>query len=262
MDKFYKIHDDMKKWNADEIEAAMRNAMIRANLNFDHWRRTNELLTLSTGQWADSKLNWNSKPADKITNGDMNITTNLSVYTTSAEQLFAGSGRRGRDLPKGGSIPMPINEMFVPAIKDRHLAELSPLFKGTILEDMHKFTQDYFGCEVRIRCQNRTVTGFGGSGLYWHNDNPVENRYHIPVWTNPGHVLIFSEKSFKWKEGFDPAEATEPMDFVGHYLPADGRVYELFTKHYMHSVGSVGVGWIQDKGLQTRCHLSFWKAKD
>jgi hypothetical protein len=255
--KFYKIHEGLGIWSVEKIQEAMRIAMTAGKLNFDHWKRTNELKTL-TGEWADRRLNWNPDiQTEKITNGDMNITTNSYLFGTVAGSLFANSGRRG-NIPKNG--PLTVESVSKPKISDSELSELSPIFKGTIMEDLHNSMQDHFGCKIRIRCQNRTVTGNAGSGLYWHNDEPVENRFHIPIWTNPGHVLIFSEKMFEWRSGFNPEEAKEPMDFVGHYVPSDGQIYEFFTKDYMHSVGSVGVGWYQDRGLQTRCHLSFWKA--
>jgi hypothetical protein len=258
MNKFYEIRSDLGQWDATKIQQAMQHAMNEAELKFEHWKRTNELVTVAN-VWASKNLNWNpdiDKP-EKITNGDMNITTNLQEFTTTAEHLFAGSGRRG-NLPKDKKPT--IENSSRPKMSDEYLSELAPIFRGTILEDMHKHMQDTFGCHIRIRCQNRPVGAGHGAGLYWHKDNPVENRFHIPVWTNPGHVLLFSERQFKWEVGFDPAECAQPMDFVGHYVPADGRVYEFFTKDYMHAVASVGVGWYQDRGLQTRCHLSFWKA--
>jgi hypothetical protein len=141
------------------------------------------------------------------------------------------------------------------------MCELVPAFKGTVIEELHNYMQGKFNAPIRIRCQNRTVSGTS-QGLYWHKDDPVENRFHIPLWTNPGHMLVFTEQNFKWKLGFDKEEAMQPMDFVAHYLPADGRVYEVFTKDYMHSVASVGVGWVQPREEQTRCHLSFWIGKD
>lgn len=258
--KFYKIHENLGKWSPENIEAAMKQAMLSVNLNFDHWKKTNELKTLD-GKWADSRLHWNPDAVnpERVTNGDMNITTNLEMFRTTAGRLFAGSGRRG-NIPKEQKLT--VESASKPRVSDSELSELSPIFKNTIIEGIHNTMQDHFGCKIRIRCQNRTVNGTSSTGLYWHNDDPVENRFHIPVWTNPGHVLIFSEKPFQWKVGFDAEEAKKPMDFIAHYVPADGQVYEMFTKDYMHAVGSVGVGWYQDRGLQTRCHLSFWEAKD
>lgn len=255
--KFYNIHQDFKIWDVNKIQDALRYAMQSANLNFDHWKRTNEIITLNGSQPSRS-LNWNpDQETQKITNGDMNITTDTSMYSRVDEQLFAGSGRRG-NLPKDKKPT--IANSSVPKVTDDKLSTLSPIFKNTILEELHTFIENKWRTKVRIRCQNRPVGSLPGAGLYWHKDNPVENRFHIPLWTNPGHVLLFSERNFKWEAGFDAQEAASPMDFVGHYVPADGRVYEFFTKDYMHAVASVGVGWYQDRGLQTRCHLSFWKA--
>lgn len=256
--KFYKIHPQLGKWDPLKISQAMQDAMTASKLDFSHWKKTNELIKTDNSS-VSPRLHWNPDAISPrlITNGDMNITTNLDMYTVSEEHLFAGSGRRG-NIPK--DKPLTIEAASKPKVSDADLCTLAPVFNGTILEDIHKMMQDYFGCNIRIRCQNRTVTGDSSRGLYWHDDDPVENRFHIPIWTNPGHVLIFSEKTFKWKAGFDPEEAKHPMDFVGHYVPADGQVYEFFTKNYMHAVGSVGVGWYQDRKLQTRCHLSFWKA--
>lgn len=260
INKFYKIHEELKNWDLSKIESAMKHAMTVSNLDFDHWKKTTEIKT-AHGNWADSRLHWNqnAENLEKIINGDMNITTNLTMYKSTAGQLFGGSGRRG-NLPK--NVKPTVENSSKPKIADSELSELSPVFKDTVLEEIHNMMQDHFGCKIRIRCQNRTVNGTSSTGLYWHNDDPVENRFHIPIWTNPGHVLIFSEKMFQWKVGFSPEEAKLPMDFVAHYIPADGQVYEMFTKEYMHAVGSVGVGWYQDRGMQTRCHLSFWKAND
>jgi hypothetical protein len=254
MEKFYQIHDELKRWDVTEISNSIKNVMDSIDLDFGLWKGTMELKKLD-GSIASTHLNHDQtlKNITKVTNGDMNITTNVDEYQDTASQLFAGSGRRGR-LVDGAAT-------YQPKIKDRDLATLVPAFKGTILESLHKYMEDFFQHPIRIRCQNRGVNGMH-QGLYWHKDNPVENRYHMPIWTNPGHILIFSPKEFKWEAGFDPLEATEPMNFVGHYVPADGRVYEMFTKDYMHAVASVGVGWYQPRWQQTRCHLSFWLAKD
>lgn len=258
MEKFYKIHSDLGLWDPLKIEEAMRVAMRLARFQFDHWKKTIEIQRIDRSP-VDAKFHWNPDAINptKITNGDMNITTNTDIWSEVDEHLFCGSGRRG-NLPKNKAIN--IENCSTPKITDDMLAQLAPVFRGTILEDLHKSMENKFGVPIRIRCQNRPVGSNTGAGLYWHKDNPVENRYHIPVWTNQGHILLFSEKNFKWEAGFDKEEAKEPMDVVGHYVPADGRVYEFFTKDYMHAVASVGVGWYQDRGLQTRCHLSFWKA--
>lgn len=258
MDKFYAVHEELGRWQPADFQLAMAQAMQQANLRFDHWKRTCELVTQQNA-WASPELNWDpdvDKPT-RITNGDMNITTNLELFDDTARQLFASSGRRG-NVPKDQKPT--IANSSRPRITDDQLAQLVPAFHGTIFERLHKFMEDHFGTAIRIRCQNRPVGGRPGAGLYWHRDNPVENRFHVPIWTNPGHVLLFSNRVFKWEAGFDPEEARQPMDFVGHYVPADGQVYEFFTRDYMHAVASVGVGWYQDRGLQTRCHLSFWKA--
>lgn len=254
MDKFYKIHEELNRWDSKTLESELKTAITKSGLDFEHWKGITELKNLD-GSWADQTLHFDQRaqsPA-RIINGDVNITTNLTEYTTDRARLFAGSGRRGSVV--NGKLTS------IPRIPDRELSELNPVFKGTLFEDLHNFMQDYFQHPIRIRCQNRTVNGTSQS-LYWHKDYPVENRYHIPIWTNPGHVLLFSNKDFAWKERFDPVEAMQPMDFVGHYIPPDGRVYELFTKDYMHAVGSVGIGWTQPRTEQTRCHLSFWLAKD
>lgn len=254
MNKFYNIHEELGQWDVNEIAQAMRKAMESCDLDFGYWRGTNELRT-PAGAQASRHLHHDQKAQDprKISNGDMNITTNLNEYVDTASQLFAGSGRRGR-VVNG-------EPTHNPELQDKDLSTLVPAFKGTIVERLHKQMEDHFQHPIRIRCQNRGVNGMH-QGLYWHHDDPVENRFHIPLWTNPGHVLLFSEKNFKWKAGFDPEEAKQPMDFVGHYVPADGRIYEFFTKDYMHAVASVGVGWYQPRWQQTRCHLSFWLAKD
>lgn len=254
MNKFYKIHDELGSWDVKEISQAMRVVMESCDFDFGLWRATNELKT-KAGEWVGKHLHHDQNAPDpiKITNGDMNLTTNLDEFQDTASQLFAGSGRRGRIVDG--------KPTYKPPLQDRDLATLIPAFKNTIIERLHKQMEAYFQHPIRIRCQNRGVNGIH-QGLYWHHDDPVENRFHIPLWTNPGHILIFSEKKFKWEKGFDPEEAKEPMDFVGHYLPADGRIYEMFTKDYMHAVASVGVGWYQPRWQQTRCHLSFWLAKD
>lgn len=254
MNKFYNIHEELGTWIVDDIITAMRLAMETSNLDFDYWRGSNILKTLS-GNKADGHLHYdqNAKNIQYVSNGDMNITTNLEEFGDTASRLFAGSGKRGHITNDEVS--------YAPPIPDCELATLNPIFKNTALEKLHKYLEDHFQHPIRIRCQNRGVNGIH-QGLYWHHDDPVENRYHIPLWTNPGHVLIFSEKKFKWEKEFDPEEAKEPMNFVGHYIPADGRVYELFTKDYMHAVASVGIGWYQPRWQQTRCHLSFWLAKD
>lgn len=254
MKKFYSIREDFNRWDVDLINAELEKAMATAGINFKHWKGTVELKD-SKGQWTHKSLHHNSSAVSpaRITNGDVNITTNTSMFTELDQQLFGGTGRRGRVVDGVG-----VEE---PAMTDNQLAELNPIFKGTILEELHEFAKEKFQAPVRIRCQNRTVSGTS-QGLYWHKDDPVENRFHIPLWTNPGHLLLFTEQNFKWKAGFDTAEAMRPLDVVGHYIPADGQVYEIYTKDFMHAVASVGVGWYQPREEQTRCHLSFWVGKN
>lgn len=253
MDKYYEIHPDLGTWDVHEISRTLQSAVEAANINFLHWKGTAELLMIDKSP-TPVKLHHNPTAAMmpmKITNGDINLTTNLTHFTSIGDQLFCGSGKRSNIISG--------KEAGVPFLPDRELSTLIPFFEGTIVEDLHKKMIERFQSPIRIRCQNRTVWGVS-QGLYWHKDDPVENRYHIPLWTNPGHLLLFTERNFKWKAGFDPVESMEPMTVTGHYLPADGRVYEVFTKDYMHAVASVGVGWAQPRTEQTRCHLSFWKA--
>lgn len=257
MHKFYRVNDELGRWDVDEIIKTIRKAGFAAGIRFDNWRGTTELKRYvnkqPTEEWCDISLHHDPDALNpqKITNGDMNLTTNLDHFIALDQQLFGNSGRRGRVVDGVG-----IEE---PAMPDSELCDLIPFFKGTIIEQLHDYAKLKFGGPVRMRCQNRTVDGIS-QGLYWHKDDPVENRHHIPLWTNPGHVLLFSERNFKWKAGFDPIEAQQAMDFVGHYIPADGKVYEIFTKDYMHAVASVGVGWYQPRYQQTRCHLSLWPA--
>lgn len=254
MNKFYSIRDDLNSWDVNQINIELEKAINAANVNFKHWKGTVELRNHSGG-WAPAKLHHDSSAVNplRITNGDVNITTNLEEFTELPDMLFAGSGRRGRVVD--GVLT------HIPRITDDKMSELIPFFKGTIIEELHEYMKAKFQAPIRIRCQNRTVSGTS-QGLYWHKDNPVENRFHIPLWTNPGYVLLFTDKNFKWEKGFDKEEAKQPMDFVGHYVPADGRVYEMFTKDYMHAVAGVGVGWYQPREEQTRCHLSFWIGKN
>ena len=255
MNKFYEVRDDLEQWPIAEIIDTLRAKVLKSGIRFDHWRGTVELKKVNSDDWADASLHHDQTTVNpaRITNGDVNLTTNTTVFTTLDQQLFGGTGRRGRIVDGKGTDQ--------PAMLDTELAELIPEFKNTVIERLHKTMQDKFGADIRMRCQNRTVAGTF-QGLYWHNDDPVENRFHIPLWTNPGHVLMFSDQHFKWRAGFDPVGAQRPMDFVGHYIPADGRVYEIFTKHYMHGVASMGVGWYQPRTEQTRCHLSLWVAKN
>lgn len=259
MNKFYKIHEELGQWDIEKIIDTLRRTVYHAGVRFDHWRGTVELKRIADGkpseEWCDVSLNYDPDAVQpsRITNGDINLTTNPDVFTALDQQLFGGTGRRGRIVDGKGTAS--------PAMPDCELATLVPAFKGTIIEEFHNFMQERFNSPIRMRCQNRTVNGVS-QGLYWHKDDPVENRFHMPLWTNPGHVLLFTDKDFKWEAGFDPEEAKQPMDFVGHYVPADGRIYEMFTKDHMHAVASVGVGWYQPRWQQTRCHLSFWLAKD
>lgn len=254
MNKFYTIRDDLKSWDVNQINLELEKAITASGINFQHWKGTVEVKDHS-GSWSPARLHHDGSTANpiRITNGDVNITTNLQEFVELPDRLFAGSGRRGRVVD--GVLT------HIPRITDDRMSELNPFFKGTIIEELHEFMKAKFQAPIRIRCQNRTVSGTS-QGLYWHKDDPVENRFHIPLWTNPGHLLLFTDINFKWEKGFDKEEAMKPMDVVGHYIPPDGRIYEIFTKDYMHAVASVGVGWYQPKEEQTRCHLSFWVGKN
>lgn len=251
--KFYTVRDELKSWDVNQIATEMSAAMLAADLQFPVWKGTTELRSIAGGE-IGAHLHYDPLTPPKVVfNGDMNITTDIEVYTTLRDRLFAGSGKRVRY--EAG------NEIAEPALPDHRLSTLNPIFQGTVLEELHNYLVSQFNHPIRIRCQNRTVAGIS-KGLYWHKDYPVENRFHIPLWTNPGHVLLFSERDFEWRAGFDNQESLVPMDFVGHYVPPDGRVYEFETRNYMHAVASVGVGWRQPRWQQTRCHLSFWLAKN
>jgi hypothetical protein len=236
MDKFYKINNELGRWDIDTIIKDIRTVVYQADIRFDYWRATNELKRYVNGkpteEWCDSNLHYNNDVSGAVVNGDLNLTTDLSQSMTLGQRLFDKTWGQG-------------------------CTDLIPEFRGTVVEQLYDYAKLKFNRPVRIRCQNRTVGGVFHN-VYWHKTATKQNINHIPLWTNPGHILLFSPNNFQWHQGFDNIDAKEPMDFVGHYIPASGKAYELYTGQYMHSVAALGVGSLQPRHLQTRCHLILW----
>jgi hypothetical protein len=135
-------------------------------------------------------------------------------------------------------------------VTDNDMYELIPFLHGTYLGGIIQNFQEIFG-PVRARIQMRSVN----RGLYWHADPQRREAYHMALWTNPGHMMVWSEDYWNWQTGFDPKLAKKDMRIHAKYVPLDGCMYEMRTDLFLHGVASIGIGW-RAKGLTSRGHLS------
>ncbi len=130
-----------------------------------------------------------------------------------------------------------------------------PELKGSYTESVIKSLTDKFG-PIRVRLHNRARL----KGLYWHRDYHA-HRYHLVLWTNPGHFLVWTDKKMTFRPTYNINDCFTSFDINAKFLPIDGSIYELATDKYVHGVCNIGVGFEPNDLIQSRCHFTFWPIK-
>ncbi len=211
---------------------------------WDHQQVVKDVRSLieSTGadwkQWYDKALVTASGYEEYNYCGDLNLTSNVNLCPNLQDRLWRHSGRIYKESKE---------------INDGDLCDLIPELENTYTGNMIKTFKERFG-PIRVRLHNRSIR----EGLYWHRDGHAKLRYHLVLWTNPGHFLVWTDKRLQYEPSFSEEDCKEEFDVQGKFIPANGTIYGLTTQK-THAVVSIGVGY--QTGILSRCHLTFWPVK-
>ena len=219
--------DEMGHWDVNQLIDDIRTLYQTTGCDWDQWKKINKI---SNGSFVNSILH--------DSQGYLNLTYNPGLTTSLEERLWSFSGRKNQER----------ND-----VADGDLHTLQPELKGTYIEKLFNKFNEVLG-PVRMRLHNKA----NRYGLYWHRDMFDERssyRYHLPLWTNPGHFLVWSTSNFKWMNGYDPKECESDIPINAQFMPVSGYVSKVATGLYTHGVSSIDVGWNGGKQLQSRCHI-------
>lgn len=222
MSDFVKLQEDLGHWDIERINADLKNLFITHGYDWDQWK--------GFGRVVRNNIQYQGRGTD------MNLTSNMQLCPTVHDRLWKYSGRY-------------LSEANIP---HSDLTTIIPEIYGSYLCDMIENLQKKFG-QIRVRLHNRT----NNVGLYWHIDKNSGNRYHLALWTNPGHFMVWTDQFTKWYDGFDPNECNKSMTYNAEFIPADGKWRLLATHDFLHGVASIGVGFKQPVNELGRCHLVF-----
>jgi len=223
INEFITLRNDLGEWDIDRINTELQHLLVTNGYVWDAWKSQGQVI-------KDGKL----YPDYGV---DLNLTSNNDLCQTLHDRLWKYSGRYYKDA----------------TVEHAELSTVLPEIEGTYLAGMIAHFQTIFG-PIRVRLHNRVNL----VGLYWHIDKNSENRFHLPLWTSPGHFLVWTDQFSTWLPSFDPEDCKKSMKFNAEFIPADGKVRLLATHDIMHGVANIGVGW-KNPRLQSRCHLTFWK---
>jgi hypothetical protein len=220
---FVQEFKNLGKWDNLQVIEDVKKLITSTGADWDTWQ-TKNLVTLP----EYNKYNYC---------GDINLTSNNTLCPTVEDRIWKYSGRIFKEDRE---------------IDDGDLHTLLPELEGTYTGNMISEFKKKFG-PVRVRLHNRA----NKEGLYWHRDGHADLRYHLVLWTNPGHFLVWTDKHLQYEPSFSEDDCREEFDIQGKFLPANGSIYGLTTQK-THGVVNIGVGYNPHIGLQTRCHLTFW----
>jgi len=219
--------DNLGQWDIPKVINDIRNLFQLSGCNWDTWQRNNKL---THGQFVDSKLHDNQ--------GYLNLTYNPGLSNSIEDRLWSFSGRKFQER----------ND-----VADGDLHTLQPELAGTYIEELFKKLTQELG-PVRLRLHNKADQ----KGLYWHRDewdDVSQYRYHLTLWTNPGHFIVWTKDEFTWQYGFDPRETKKDIKINAEYMPVNGNIFQMATGVYLHGVSSIAIGWNASHQMQSRCHL-------
>ena len=221
--EFIKIQPNFGQWDIDQIICDLKSLTETNGYDWEMWAQKG---VVNTGKYAG------------LGGGDMNLTSNLTMYPSIHDRLWRHSGRRYQDDAH---------------VDDNDLYEMHPELEGTYLGVLIRKMESMHG-PIRVRLHNRCML----HGLYWHHDAHAEVRHHLTLWTNPGHFLVWTDEKLKWSPTFDPEQAKHEFKIWAKFIPVDGYFRTLSTGTVIHGVANIGVGWEQPREEQSRCHLTFW----
>ena len=217
-------------WDSNKLVNDLKNLVSATTCDWDEWSRFNKI---TATKFSNDPLHQGEG------SGNINLTCNLGVSKTLEEQLWNFSGRR-----------------YIETITIDHsdLHTLNPILHGTYIEELYKKLVEELG-PIYMRIHNKSQIG-----LYWHKDisygyTPGNFRYHIPLWTNPGHFIVWTPDEMPWQKGVQKEHKTTPYDINAVYLPAAGDCYKLATGYYVHGVSAIGIGYANTTEIKSRCHI-------
>jgi hypothetical protein len=227
---FIEKFDSVGNWDITKLIDDLKNLVTATGCDWDAWSRYNKI---TTTKFKDDPIYQQSG------SGNINITCNLGLSATLEEQLWNYSGRRYQE-----SIQVDHSDLHT----------LNPVLHGTYTEKLYKKLVEKLG-PIYMRIHNKEE-----HGLYWHKDisyaYPLGNfRYHIALWTNPGHFIVWTDDDMPWEKGVQKEHATTPYSINSVYLPVTGDCYKLATGHYVHGVSSIGIGFNPSTEIESRCHV-------
>ncbi len=222
---FVQKFENFGKWDPAKVIADLRMLIESAGANWNLWHDKAVFNLPGYEEYKD--------------NGDINLTSNVHLCENLPERLLRHSGRIYKEKRE---------------INDGDLCYILPELEGTYTGNMLKEFQKKLG-PIRVRLHNRATR----YGLYWHRDGHAKLRYHLVLWTNPGHFLVWTDKPLQYEPGFSKEDCLEEFDIQGKFIPANGHIYGLTTQK-THAVCSIAVGYKQID-IVSRCHLTFWPVK-
>lgn len=212
---------ELGSWDPDKLTSDLESLLTNAGYSWLQWQ---EHANISNPR----------SEFDGLQSVDMNLTANSKICRNLDEMLWKYSGLAQYDIP----------------VTDNDMHEIIPSLHNTYLGSMLDSIRAKLG-PIRARLHNRVDR----TGLYWHTDRHRSQSYHLALWGNPGHVLLWSEDYFDWSMGFNSKLSHQDFKIHAKYIPTNGMFYQLRTNAYLHAVANVGVGW-REKGLTSRCHVN------
>jgi hypothetical protein len=227
---FIEKFDNVGNWNVEQLITDLKNLVTAADCDWNEWHRYNKI---TNTKFSNDPLHQGEK------SGNINLTCNLNASKRLDERLWNFSGRRFQESMN---------------IDHADLHTLNPELRGTYTEELYKKLVEQLG-PVYVRIHNKA-----DFGLYWHRDinyryNPGNFRYHIPLWTNPGHFLVWTPDDMPWEKGVEPIHKTTTYQILAQYLPSTGDCYKLATGYYVHGVSAIGIGHASTTEVTSRCHI-------
>jgi len=224
---FYQYFEAVGEWDVQQLTADIKNVFEKTGCDWDTWSRYGKV---SATKYANNPI---------YQYGDLNLTCNTNLCTTLEDQLWLYSLRQFREDKE---------------VSPSDLHTLNPAFKETYLEKYYNALVNELG-PVYLRLHNRC----NRTGLYLHKDtNPYKEalfKYHLVLWTNPGHLIFWSDQDISFHKGVEPHHNFIPYDFHTKFFPVNNKCIKLAAGYYVHGVANMGIGHNKSDLPESRCHL-------
>ncbi len=228
METFIEKFEQVGLWDINLLVNDLKHLISETGADWEQWSKFNKVTNC---KHADNPLVGLS--------GDVNLTCNPGLTNTLEDHIWSYAGRK-----------------FAQSIQVDHtdLHTLNPYLKGTYIEKLYNALVEIIG-PIYLRVNNRS----NNTGIYLHQDKivnylPGNYRYHLPLWTNPGYLIVWTADKLEWQRGVIPEHMTTSYKFNAEYLPATGVFYKLATGYYIHGVSAMGVGHVPASNA-SRCHI-------